>query len=117
MAEGTSVPINSFPYYVRVVSGFTSSAVDSVKLNETYSITYSYFANGEALEATDSSIGIADSPEGFVFPAKYSRKSEKRAMLLLVGLRMQISQSRLQRLLRVARATKLCMRHSSTESR
>ncbi|HAC31175.1 MAG TPA: hypothetical protein DCF70_00925 [Treponema sp.] len=76
MAEGTSVPINSFPYYVRVVSGFTSSAVDSVKLNETYSITYSYFANGEALEATDSSIGIADSPEGFVFPAKYSRKSE-----------------------------------------
>ncbi|MBR4321245.1 InlB B-repeat-containing protein [Treponema sp.] len=76
MAEGTSVPINSFPYYVRVVNGFTSSAVDSVKLNETYSITYSYFANGEALEATDSSIGIADSPEGFVFPAKYSRKSE-----------------------------------------
>lgn len=75
MAEGTSVPINSFPYYVRVVNGFTSSAVDSVKLNETYSITYSYFANGEALEATDSSIGIADSPEGFVFPAKYSRKS------------------------------------------
>ena len=76
MAEGTRVPINSFPYYVRVVSGFTSSAVDSVKLNETYSITYSYFANGEALEATDSSIGIADSPEGFVFPAKYSRKSD-----------------------------------------
>ena len=76
MAEGTSVPLNSFPYYVRVVSGFTSSAVDSVKLNETYSITYSYFANGEALEATDSSIGIADSPEGFVFPAKYSRKSD-----------------------------------------
>ncbi len=76
MAEGTSVPINSFPYYVRVVSGFTSSAVDSVKLNETYSITYSYFANGKPLEATDSSIGIADSPEGFVFPAKYSRKSD-----------------------------------------
>lgn len=75
-AEGTTAAINSPEYIVKVVSGLVSRPKNeiNVTLNETYSIEYVFFANGEALELNDESISIED--DSFVLPAKYSRKSE-----------------------------------------
>ena len=61
-AEGTTAPLNSPDYLVRVSDGITTKATQTILLNETYTITYEM--NGGVL------------PEGKTLPGKYSRKSE-----------------------------------------
>ncbi|MBQ7159849.1 MAG: InlB B-repeat-containing protein, partial [Treponema sp.] len=61
-AEGTTDPINSIPYVVNIADGITTTYSQTVKLNETYTITY--FLDGSELESAETR------------PEKYSRKSE-----------------------------------------
>ena len=79
-AEGTDDAINSIPYEVLVVAGFTTTGTDSIILNETYDVNYGFYANGERLDddLSVSGIRLANAPAGsagLVLPGKFSRKS------------------------------------------
>ena len=66
-ADGTTVPINSPDYIVRVASGITTTAAQTISLNETYSVTYN---------DNDDAEHPAELASGETKVMKYSRKSE-----------------------------------------
>ncbi|WP_294428234.1 InlB B-repeat-containing protein [uncultured Treponema sp.] len=66
--EATDTPLTPIDYIVRVAKGFTTTAEQTIKLDETYNITYNF--NDE-----DDEDHPAEFEGGEVGPGKYSRKS------------------------------------------
>lgn len=76
-AGDDAIPLNSTETYVRISDGITTTALlPTLTLNQVYTITYNYYANGMVLSAADQkAITLADG-ETAILTNAYSIKSD-----------------------------------------
>ncbi|MBQ5472949.1 MAG: hypothetical protein IIT58_13235, partial [Treponema sp.] len=79
-ADGLDNYLNKAEYIVRILPGITTTASDSLVLNQIYKIEYMYYINGALSDVTPSYA------EGVVLPKQFSRKSNKTLTLPVLEL-------------------------------